>query len=362
MRDHDEGVFSLDWMHPSWLPTRGQQRLVRLAPAFLMVLVGGLAGMLDLLTASALLRARSYRLDLGGGVQLDPSHQVAGAVLAGAAAGVLAGLIAAVFTYERRIAPSNRLGWSWTTFRRNVPSVLAAVLGAVLLSLLVDRVLSGLVVHLVYGVLLVALFGALTGRTPWTHRWQVVVVLAAALAVGAGATILAGTPPATLLFRLGARLAVGLSLGLMFGPETPLCETVPAPGQGIEMSRRHGLAAGVVSGSLAVLVFGVVDGASVARMLGPSVGVTTSVATGLVDGLSIGVIVGAGVSLRRGLGAYLRHVLLRGLLARAGSAPRDYVGFLEHASNLILLRRRGGGYEFVHRLLLDHFADLRVTR
>jgi hypothetical protein len=144
----------------------------------------------------------------------------------------------------------------------------------------------------------------------------------------------------------------------MFGPKTPLCETVPAPGQGIEMSRRHGLVAGVVSGGLAVLVFGVVDGASLARMLGPSVGVMT----GVVDGVSIGVIVGTGVSLRRGLGAYLRHVLLRDLLARAGSAPRDYVGFLEHASNLILLRRRGGGYEFVHRLLLDHFADLRATR
>jgi transcriptional regulator with XRE-family HTH domain len=358
MRDHDEGVFSLDWMQPSWLPTRAQQRLARLAPAFLMVLVGGLVGMLDMLAASALLRARSHRLDLGGGVQLDLSHQVAGAVLAGAAVGVLAGLIAAVFTHDRRIAPTNRLGWSWSTFRRNLPNVLAAVLGAVLLSLLVDRVLSGLVVHLVYGVLLVALFGALTGRTPWRYRWQVIIVLAAALAVGAGVAVATGTPPATLLFRLGARLAVGLSLGLMFGPKTPLCETVPGPGQGIEMSRRHGLAAGAVSGGLAVLVFGVVDGASLARMLGPSVGVMT----GLVDGVSIGVIVGTGVSLRRGLGAYLRHVLLRGLLARSGSAPRDYVGFLEHASNLILLRRRGGGYEFVHRLLLDHFADLGVTR
>ncbi|HXM56832.1 MAG TPA: hypothetical protein VOB72_15645, partial [Candidatus Dormibacteraeota bacterium] len=224
-------------------------------------------------------------------------------------------------------------------------------------SLLVDRVLSGLVVHLVYGALLVALFGALTGRTPWRYRWQVPMALAAALAVGAAAAIATGTPPSTLLFRLGARLAVGLSLGLMFGPETPLFETVPAPGQGIELSRRHGLAAGVVSGGLAVLVFGVVDGTSVAWMAGPSVGLVT----GLVDGVSIGVIVGAGVSLRRGVGAYLRHVLLLGLLARSGSAPRDYVAFLEYASDLVLLRRRGGGYEFVHRLLLDHFADLHPT-
>jgi hypothetical protein len=354
MRDHDESVFSLDWLQPSWLPSSAQRRLVLLAPAFLMVLLGALAGMADMLAAGVLLRARPYRLDLGGGLRLDLAHQVAGGLLVGAAVGALAGLIAAVFTYERRIAPSNRLSWSWSTFRRNLPGVLAAVLGAVLLSLLVDRVLSGLVVHLVYGVLLVALFGALTGRTPWRYRWQVVMVLAAALAVGAVATTATGTPPSTLLFRLAARLAVGLALGLMFGPETPLFESVPAPGHGIELSRRHGLGAGAVSGGLAVLLFGVVDGASVARMVGPSVGVIT----GLVDGVSIGVIVGAGVSLRRGLGAYLRHALLVGLLAGAGSAPRDCVAFLEYASDLVLLRRRGAGYEFVHRLLLDHFADL----
>jgi len=358
MRDHDEGVFSLDWMQPSWLPTKAQQRLVRLAPALLMVLVGGLVGMVDMLAASVLLRARPYRLDVGGGITFDLSHHIGDGLIAGAAAGLLAGLIAAVFTYERRIAPTNRLGWSWSTFWRNVPSVLAAVLGAVLLSLVVDVVLSGLVAHIVYGVLLVTLFGAFTGRLPAAYRVRVVIGLAVALAVGAAAAIIAGTPASTLLFRLGARLAVGLCLGLMFGPETPLCERVPAPGEGIEMSRRHGLAAGLVSGGLAVLVFSVVDGTSVARMVGPSVGVVT----GLVDGLSIGVIVGAGVSLRRGLGAYVRHTLLRELLARAGAAPRDYVAFLEHASNLILLRRRGSGYEFTHRLLLDHFADLRETR
>jgi eukaryotic-like serine/threonine-protein kinase len=94
----------------------------------------------------------------------------------------------------------------------------------------------------------------------------------------------------------------------------------------------------------------------VARVAGVAVGTIT----GLADGLSIAVIVGIGVSLRRGGGAYLRHAVLRRLLVRAGAAPADYVAFLDHACDLILLRRRGDGYEFVHRLLLDHFADLRA--
>jgi hypothetical protein len=79
----------------------------------------------------------------------------------------------------------------------------------------------------------------------------------------------------------------------------------------------------------------------------------------LLDGLSIGAIVGASIALRRGVGAFVRHALLRAALVAAG-APRDYVGFLEHAAGLILLRRRGGGYKFVHRMLLDHFAERDV--
>jgi hypothetical protein len=148
-----------------------------------------------------------------------------------------------------------------------------------------------------------------------------------------------------------------MSLGLIFGPRTPLCETVPAPGQGMEMSRRRGLRAGVLSGAVAALVLGGVAGASVGATMGAAAGLVV----GLLDGLSIGAIVGAGVSLRRGCGAYVRHALLHRLLIRAGAAPPDYVGFLDHAAALVLLRRRGGGHEFVHRMLLDHFADLQVA-
>jgi len=143
----------------------------------------------------------------------------------------------------------------------------------------------------------------------------------------------------------------------MFGPRTPLCETVPAPGEGIAMSLRHGINAGLLSGALAALLFGMVAGTSVALMAG----VPAGAAVGALDGFSIGAIVGAGVALRRGVGAYVRHALLRSLLAAAGAAPRGYVGFLEHAARLILLRRRGGGYEFVHRMLLEHFAEAALV-
>jgi hypothetical protein len=41
-----------------------------------------------------------------------------------------------------------------------------------------------------------------------------------------------------------------------------------------------------------------------------------------------------------------------------GSIPRDYVRFLDYAAALIFLRKVGGGYIFVHRLVMEHFAGL----
>jgi hypothetical protein len=57
--------------------------------------------------------------------------------------------------------------------------------------------------------------------------------------------------------------------------------------------------------------------------------------------------------------AALQHLILRYLLVRNDAAPWRYVEFLAEATDRLLLRKVGGGYVFVHRLLLDYFADLR---
>ena len=56
--------------------------------------------------------------------------------------------------------------------------------------------------------------------------------------------------------------------------------------------------------------------------------------------------------------AVLRHFVLRLLLSRMGNFPWQAVSFLEDAKTRTLLQRVGGGYSFMHRLLLDYFADL----
>ncbi len=82
---------------------------------------------------------------------------------------------------------------------------------------------------------------------------------------------------------------------------------------------------------------------------------------GLIVGLIIGLSAGLLAGLLNGGLACLRHYVLRFLLWRAGSVPWNYPRFLDYAAERILLRKVGGGYIFVHRLLLEYFASLDST-
>jgi hypothetical protein len=44
------------------------------------------------------------------------------------------------------------------------------------------------------------------------------------------------------------------------------------------------------------------------------------------------------------------------MLWRSGNTPINYARFLDYAAERVLLRKVGGGYVFIHRLLLEYFA------
>ena len=58
--------------------------------------------------------------------------------------------------------------------------------------------------------------------------------------------------------------------------------------------------------------------------------------------------------------ACLRHFLLRLLLYRLGYAPWNYARFLDYATERLFLQKVGGGYIFIHRMLLEHFAQMEL--
>ncbi|MCG8365839.1 MAG: hypothetical protein MJA27_21210 [Pseudanabaenales cyanobacterium] len=56
--------------------------------------------------------------------------------------------------------------------------------------------------------------------------------------------------------------------------------------------------------------------------------------------------------------ACAQHIALRSVLYLHGQIPRDYADFLDYAAKRLFVQRVGGGYIFVHRLLLEHFAEI----
>jgi hypothetical protein len=72
--------------------------------------------------------------------------------------------------------------------------------------------------------------------------------------------------------------------------------------------------------------------------------------------MSGGLLASLGVGLQAGGGAFVKHAVLRFWLFRNGSMPWNYVRFLDYAADRVLLRKVGGGYVFLHRMLLEYFA------
>jgi hypothetical protein len=60
----------------------------------------------------------------------------------------------------------------------------------------------------------------------------------------------------------------------------------------------------------------------------------------------------------RGAGFFVQHWCIRLLLAHNGCVPYSYVRFLDYSVQRIFLRKVGGGYIFVHRMLMEYFASL----
>jgi hypothetical protein len=180
-----------------------------------------------------------------------------------------------------------------------------------------------------------------------------------------------------LSFALGIGLSFWILLGLFRGVSGATIEEQRrvVPNQGIHRSALNGLVFGLISmvivGLIAGLSFalgtGLLVGLSeglVARQVGwLSEGLSKGLAalshglpTGLLPGLSTGLVVGL---LYGGLASF-RHYALRFLLWRTGAVPWHYVPFLDYAAERILLRKVGGGYIFIHGLLLDYFASLET--
>ncbi len=152
-----------------------------------------------------------------------------------------------------------------------------------------------------------------------------------------------------LIGGLSIGLNVGLIDGLTGGLSVEQKDRITYPGQRLVFTAKNFL--------LASLLFGLI--------LGLFGGLIGGLFFGLTGGLFVGLFVGLSFGLIFGLQKYggivlIKHYVLRLILSRNNLLPwklGELVPFLNHCVDLIFLRRVGGGYIFVHHLLMEHFAE-----
>ena len=240
-------------------------------------------------------------------------------------------------------------GWARVFYLLGTLLVLGLIVG-----LVIARVL-GLNVELVVG-LGVGLLAWLAGgkiepveKLTWSWKKagkKALVGLVRGLGIGLGVGLLVG------FAGLGVGLAVGLVGGLAAGLGATKIEATTKPSQGMWNSAKNFALVGLVGGllfGLVGLLFGLLF-----RLLGTPV---RELAIGLNVGLNVGLLSGL-VGLDYGGAFCIQHFTLRLILCRQGHIPWNYARFLDKAVEHLFLQRVGGGYIFIHRLLLEHFAAM----
>jgi len=317
MKQESESVFLIEQMQPNWLQTKAQNRLYR----FGSMLVGAV------LIVSILWPI--YAWDPLFNSSLFPKGQLINALRWG----VLLGLIfgwgkAEIKTFET-------LTWPWKKTRKD----------------LFDGLISGLKWGLLFSLVLGPIYGFLRGSEGSPFYLGTVFANY-------------GTELPGLKWGIGYGLSLGMSLGLTFGLINAIkgseIETKTIPNQGIWRSAMNVGVTGLIAwlifvptywfNRLLIIIFykGLIFNVSA---WGES-SLFDLITPGLRWGLLLGLIFGGGL-------ACIRHFTLRFILHRNNYIPWNYARFLDYASDRIFLQKVGGGYIFVHRMLLEHFARMK---
>ena len=206
--------------------------------------------------------------------------------------------------------PAERLSWSWQQAKSN----------------LVYRLVAGLLVTIILGLLgtMIAFAGLLGG-------------LGGMLVSG-----LVHLPVGGLGGVLVYVLLVGLLVGLGGVLNSTPIENRSVPGEGVRTSAKI------------FILFGLV--------VGTSTGLVVGLATGSLGGLLIGLLGGLYTGLMNGGYFLIAHFAERFGLYRSGWLPWDVIAFLNYCTDRIFLRKVGGGYIFIHRMLMEHFAAMDEER
>jgi eukaryotic-like serine/threonine-protein kinase len=325
MMQHSLTIFYLEGLQPDWLP-QGQ----RWVPTQGARLVAGLLG----------------------GLLPGIAGRLLGNLSDGLVFGLVGGLIGGLVGYSKEIRSTEYVRWTWSECRSELffPSR--------------HGLRFGLLGGLVGGLLMWFAPTAGTGLTGFGVGLSFIIVSwlgVRLMSVGLVASLIIPLgPPSPEVNQMAVGLAVGFSFGLIYklcaafiaGLASGKISTKNTPNEGIYQSGRIAVISGLGGG----LIIGLVGGLIIGLVGGLAGGLASGLLLGLYLWLSSWLIIALGIGLKYGGRTCLQHLVLRLMLRYHGYTPRHYVDFLDYAAERIFLRRVGGGYIFIHRMLQDYFA------
>jgi hypothetical protein len=391
MVQHSQSVFLIEGIQPDWLQTRFQKRTYQILVEMIVGLIWGLSfGLLS--------RILNYNVPPWVGLQLGVitglltgclagllrsfyagsyfgliSGLIAGLVFWVASLqlrnpqplnllifGIIAGVIAQRLNYPT-IEPADTIKWSWTKGRRFflIGTIWGLIVGAILL---ISRLFLPPEFYTQF---------CRSDSQLW-ERWTGSVFLNFFCQTNRAISLL------MLLGLVALGLFVGFAVSLLLGfNKVSEIERRTIANQGIWRSAMNTIKLIAITGPLAGLMTGFVwliyfysaqsaSGATSANaaldseliwwihygnqpgdvwLFSFSVALLVGLLGGLVSGVNSGIVC-------------LRHLMLRLILWQHKYIPWNLARFLNYATERILLQKVGSGYIFIHRLLLEHFAQL----
>ncbi|MEM6251328.1 MAG: NACHT domain-containing protein [Cyanobacteria bacterium P01_D01_bin.156] len=135
--------------------------------------------------------------------------------------------------------------------------------------------------------------------------------------------------------------------GIKCGLSVSKIKTKTYPNEGLIESVKNSLMIGLVVGLIsAVIIYPVVKVVANAILVSIFIGTSLGLLTLFIFGGQ----------------AFSKYFLLRVFLYHKGLVPWHYSDFLDYASERIILQKVGGGYIFIHRMLLEYFTEIEMAK
>lgn len=372
---HNQSIFLIEQLQPSWLPNHMWLWIYVFGSRLISMLFGGLMLALVLILGAAPI------IELIDTPTPEPREWLMIGLLLGLTNGLILGLIDGIRI--ERSAQDSEVKKTPNHWQQGINTVVVGLIFVISTGLILGMITGGkfgLFLGLIVGLNNGLFFGLRGSRQSLTNDIQTVEALSWSWNKA--------------IKNIPFGLIIGLCLGLVFGLIIQLDKAIMREldnGLIFRLTDKqnflliYGLCWGVFCGALTAM-FGGLSSEVVVKKTIPNQGIWLSSRNALITGLGFGlttglisgslggllggfwwgVDAGLGFGLAAGAMAFLwyggfdiiQHYILRFILWYRGHTPRNYAHFLDYAANRIFLQKVGGGYQFIHRLLMEHFAAM----